>query len=321
MDRDRILIVDDVPLGIKMLGEFLSREYEVVVATSGQKALEVAKSKLPDLILLDVIMPEMDGFETCRRLKGDPLTASIPVIFLTAMSDSDDVVRGLDAGGQDYIVKPFKKAEVLARIRTHIELKKAREKLAEYAREVEKKNRELENLLKKVELLAMTDHLTGLYNRRSALNLMKKELARVQRMGGTFAVLMIDVDDFKQVNDSYGHEGGDCVLKAISDLLREDIREYDIAARWGGEEFLVVLPGDDCEGGRILAERVRSLAEKQELKYRDEVIRFTLTAGVACFRPGDNLDDVIRCADEAMYRGKKQGKNQVVVNDGDVSKV
>jgi len=321
VDRDRILIVDDVPLGIKMLGEFLSREYEVVVATSGQKALEVAKSKLPDLILLDVIMPEMDGFETCRRLKGDPLTASIPVIFLTAMSDSDDVVRGLDAGGQDYIVKPFKKAEVLARIRTHIELKKAREKLAEYAREVEKKNRELENLLKKVELLAMTDHLTGLYNRRSALNLMKKELARVQRMGGTFAVLMIDVDDFKQVNDSYGHEGGDCVLKAISDLLREDIREYDIAARWGGEEFLVVLPGDDCEGGRILAERVRSLAEKQELKYRDEVIRFTLTAGVACFRPGDNLDDVIRCADEAMYRGKKQGKNQVVVNDGDVSKV
>ncbi|MBC7359027.1 MAG: response regulator [Desulfacinum sp.] len=149
----RILIVDDMPVSIKVLGEFLSQEYEVAVATSGRQALESADRNPPDLVLMDVVMPEMDGFEVCRRLRQNPKLVGVPVIFLTALADSDDVVRGFEAGGQDYILKPYKKGEVLLRVKTHIELKLAKEKLDHYARELERKNKELQQAMEEIRTL------------------------------------------------------------------------------------------------------------------------------------------------------------------------
>jgi DNA-binding response OmpR family regulator len=149
----RILIVDDMPVSIKVLGEFLSQEYEVAVATSGRQALESADRNPPDLVLMDVVMPEMDGFEVCRRLRQNPKLVGVPVIFLTALADSDDVVRGFEAGGQDYILKPYKKGEVLLRVKTHMELKLAKEKLDQYAQELERKNKELQQAMEEIRTL------------------------------------------------------------------------------------------------------------------------------------------------------------------------
>lgn len=310
----RILIVDDVPLGIKILGEFLSQEYEVVVATSGPKALEIAEKNPPDLILMDIIMPEMSGLETCRRLRENPRTVAIPVIFLTALSESDDIIRGFEAGGQDYIVKPFKKMEVLVRVQTHIELKKAREKIDQYARELEQKNQELKELLQRVEQMAMNDYLTGVYNCRSAVELIQKELARSQREGKCFSILMADIDDFKQINDKYGHECGDYVLTRVAGLIRDASRQYDVVARWGGEEFLLMLPRTQLEEAKIVAERIRALVAAQVFDYQGVSFSVTLTIGAAGFLPGDDVDGLIRRADKLMYVGKK-GKNQVVIEE------
>lgn len=312
----RVLIVDDVPLGIKLLGELLSGEYEVMVATNGRKALEIAKNHDPELILLDVVMPEMDGFETCRRLKEDPQTADIPVIFVTAMSETEDIVRGFEVGGQDYILKPFRKNEVLARVKTHIELRKAKKLLVQYAQELEKKNEELQYLLSKMECMAMTDYLTGLYNRRKAIELMNNEVARSRRGGKPLCVLMLDIDDFKKVNDSLGHEAGDYVLKEVAALLTANKRNYDILARWGGEEFILLLCETNIEEGLSMAERIRHAVCTRQLTYQGRSFSISVTIGIAEMSPEDDLEQVIRKADAAMYQGKQMGKNRVVPAEG-----
>ncbi|MBC7076044.1 MAG: GGDEF domain-containing protein [Syntrophomonadaceae bacterium] len=200
-------------------------------------------------------------------------------------------------------------------MQTHIELKKARGKINQYARELEQKNQELKELLQRVEQLAMNDYLTGVYNRRSAVELIQKELARSQREGKSFSILMADIDDFKQVNDRYGHECGDYVLKRVAGLIREASRQYDVVARWGGEEFLLMLPRTQLEEAKIVAERIRALVARQVFSYQGFSFSVTLTIGVAGFLPGDDVDGLIRRADKFMYLGKKREKNQVVVEE------
>lgn len=311
---NKILIVDDIPISIKVLGELLKENYEILVATSGRKAIEIALENQPDLILMDVVMPDMDGLETCRRLKENTQTADIPIIFLTAMSESADVIKGFEVGGQDYIVKPFNKTEVIVRVKNHIELKKSKEKTKQYALELERKNQELQSLLEKVEQIAMTDFLTGISNRRNVIDRMHEELSRFNRSGEIFSLLMVDVDNFKNINDIYGHECGDYVLKNMAGLIQSVLRKHDLISRWGGEEFLIMLPGTDTDKAKIVAEKINSVVKSHMFNYKGESFVVTITVGVAQYQAGDDLDSVVKRADEAMYCGKKSGKNCVMVS-------
>ena len=311
---NKILIVDDIPVSIKVLGELLKENYEILVATSGRKAIEIALKTQPDLILMDVVMPDMDGLETCKQLKENPQTAEIPVIFLTAMSESSDVIKGFDVGGQDYIIKPFNKVEVIARVKNHIELKKSKEEAKLYALELEQKNQELQLLLKKVEQIARTDFLTGISNRRNAIDKMQAELSRINRSGESISLLMVDVDNFKNINDVYGHECGDYVLKHMVDLIQSVLRKYDMMARWGGEEFLIILPRTDINQAKIVAEKISTCVRSQTFNYQGRSFIVTITVGVAQYQAGEDLDSVIKRADEAMYCGKKSGKNCVIIS-------
>lgn len=310
---DRILIVDDVPVNIKLLGELLRDQYDIFVANNGQKAVQLAAEIKPDLILMDVMMPDMDGFTACRLLKSDKLTADIPLIFITARNQSDDIVNGFEAGGQDYIAKPFNPQELYARVHSHIELKKSREALAEYAARLERNNSELTILLKKLEVMAAIDPLTGIFNRREAVNRINEEISRYKRNGKKFSILMVDIDDFKNVNDTYGHEIGDCVIKHVVEVIKTHLRKHDLVSRWGGEEFLILLPETNAFGAHSAAEKIRSCIEESSVEVRDISILVTVTIGGTEFNPGIDLDANINRADEALYTGKNQTKNCVVM--------
>ena len=308
----RILIVDDSPVEIKIIRRFLGEGYEILEATSGQMAFELINETMPDLILLDIIMPGMDGLSICKVLKGQITTKEIPVIFITSASDARDVVKGFEVGGQDYITKPFNSSELCARIKVHLELKESKETLVEYAKELEAKNQDLKNLLARLETIAMTDFLTGLDNRRHMIQRIKAEETSLYANQGKITFIIADVDEFKKVNDTYGHDCGDLVLKDPADMMKSIVREEDVIARWGGEEFLLMLPGIDLEGGKIVAERIRQGIETADFRYQEKVLSVTMTLGVAELDQNLGIDASIKKADEALYKGKHKTKNCVV---------
>ncbi|MBN1531314.1 MAG: diguanylate cyclase [Spirochaetes bacterium] len=302
----KILIADDESTNVLYLGELLKRDYEVFVAKDGKTALELAASVIPDLVLMDVMMPGIDGYQACIELKRNPLTADIPVIFITARSDADDVVRGFDAGGEDYITKPFNPQELHARVRTHLELKQARERLEEM-------NRRLASALEQMETMARVDPLTGLANRRYLLDRLQQETARSLRHGTGLSVAMVDIDDFKMINDTHGHVCGDLVLKQTAAIITESMRKEDMASRWGGEEFLLVFPETPLPGAAVIAEKIRAAVEASEVRYDGMALTITITVGVAQYRHEAGIDENIRRADDAMYRGKRENKNRVIL--------
>jgi diguanylate cyclase (GGDEF)-like protein len=304
----KILIADDESTNVLYLGELLKKDFEIFVANDGNTVLELAASVNPDLVLMDVMMPGIDGYETCAELKKNPLTADIPVIFITARSDADDVVRGFDVGGEDYITKPFNPQELYARVRTHLELKQARERLEEM-------NRRLSSALERMEVMARIDPLTGLANRRYLLDRLLQETARALRHGTSLSIAMVDIDDFKMINDSHGHECGDLVLQRTALMITESMRKEDMAARWGGEEFLLVFPETPLDGAAVIAEKLRAAVQASEVRYDGMSLAVTITVGVAQYRHDAGIDENIRRADDAMYRGKKKDKN-CVVSDG-----
>jgi diguanylate cyclase (GGDEF)-like protein len=308
----KILIVDDYPANIKVLGELLRDEFEVLVATNGLKAVALAREKVPDLILMDVMMPEMDGFRAASMIKNDELTEDIPIIFITAKGETEDIVKGFEVGGQDYITKPFNPQELFARVNTHLELKQSQQALKDYSLELEKANMELKELNARLEFMAWHDQLTGLPNRRYMRDRIKSEQVRSDRSGKPFALVMGDIDDFKHVNDTYGHETGDGVLKHISAIITASLRKQDLLSRWGGEEFLFLLPETDLNGAMIVSEKIRSSIEAEPYKHEDKSIHLTLTLGVAEFDVSQGIDSAIKRADEALYKGKKGTKNCVV---------
>lgn len=248
-----------------------------------------AKKKKPDLILLDIMMPEVDGYELCRQLKKDPSTQDIPVIFLSALDHVQDKVRAFQIGGVDYIQKPFEVMEVLARVRTHAGLVTLQRALIE-------QNEQLKRM-------ATTDALTGLVNRRYLADMAGK-------VSGNFALILFDIDDFKTINDQYGHHVGDEVLVRIAEITRRVIGQHGYCARWGGEEFLILLPNFDVKRAYDLAAGIQY--EFNESKGTLGAYHFTASFGVACNLGSLSFHQVIRQADAAMYQGKKSGKNRVV---------
>ncbi len=307
-NKTLILIVDDNQQNLKVLGNILreNTKYGLAFAMNGFEALDFISATKPDMVLLDVMMPDMDGYEVCRQIKKDPETANIPVIFITAKTEPEDAVLGFEAGGVDYISKPFHETELLMRIRTHLDLKLSRDML-------EEKNRELQGAYETIEKLALTDSLTGLANRRSIMNQLAVEVSRCDRNGGFFSLIMCDIDFFKRVNDTYGHDTGDYVLKTVADVMRANLRQQDIVSRWGGEEFLIMLPLTELKKAVAVAEKLREAIKNTEMSFAGENFRVTMTFGVSAYDKGMGIEHSIKKADDALYTGKQTGRNKVVM--------
>lgn len=303
-----ILIVDDQPTTLKMLCAFLqSQGFKVVVAENGEQTLEFLRHEQPDLILLDVLMPGLNGFDLCRKIKENKDTAQIPIIFMTGLDSVKDKVAGFEAGGVDYITKPFQRVEVLARVKTHVMLRH-REK------QLEEANKKLSQQHKILEVMSITDGLTGLYNRRHMNTVLSQEVQRCRRYGTDLACLVIDLDQFKLVNDTYGHDFGDLVLHEFSRRLRDSLRSSDFAFRFGGEEFLLLLPQTNMHDARRTAEKIRQYAATKKIGDDKTHVVVTVSIGLATFNEHQPViqNDLVIFADKALYRAKAEGRNQVV---------
>lgn len=292
--RPTILIVDDEPTNIEILSAALDEDYEIYFATSGPDALDVMQSVLPDMILLDVLMPGMDGYEVCRRLKEDDLLRDVPVVFTTALDEEHAQLKGLDLGAIDYITKPISAPIVRARIRNHIEAKTLRDSLAE---------------------IAVTDTLTGLGNRRMLDTTLRRETLRLARKGEPLSVIILDVDFFKRFNDSYGHSAGDRCLTMIAAALKRAVRRAaDLAARHGGEEFACVLPENDHETAMEIARGIRERVQMLGIPHNasDVAPYVTVSIGVATAHtvPGAVPEVWMEVADEQLYIAKTSGRNK-----------
>lgn len=289
-DKQTILIVDDVASNIQTLAGVLKGEYQLKVATTGERALELLSNEPNvDLILLDIEMPEMDGFEVLRKLKENHTTQNIPVIFVTGNISVEDEEKGLISGAVDYITKPIRPVIVQARVKTHITLKNQRDQL---------------------QYEAFHDKLTGLYNRYQLDTEGYRKFTRAKRQSAYLTIVMIDIDFFKAVNDSYGHTIGDEVLKAVAEILNKNRRVEDFVVRYGGEEFLILYEGCDKSNAAKKANQLRKMIEN----LHPAGISITASFGVASLdKKHISLDNLLKDADEALYRAKKNGRNRVEV--------
>lgn len=302
-----ILAVDDISTNLKLLRLILEPiGYSLTFAQGGHQAIEKVKVSKPDLILLDLMMPEMNGLEVCKELKSDPEYTNIPIIFITASNEQEHIVKAFELGAVDYINKPFKRAELFARIRNHLLLKHTIDKL-------KSTQIELKNALAEVQKIANTDPLTKILNRRRLFDLGHQEFNRVSRYGKTISILLMDVDNFKKINDNYGHQVGDKALCTVVKNIKNTIpiRNVDFLGRYGGEEFMTILPQTNGEKAFILAERIRKKVSSNIIKTDKGNILLTISIGVSTYSTKDqSLDDIISRADQALYQAKQQGRNK-----------
>ncbi|MBN7774319.1 diguanylate cyclase [Clostridium aminobutyricum] len=316
-----VLIVDDSPLNLMFIESILKRNhYKIKTASTGAEAIEVLTNQNPDIILLDIILPDLSGFDLCKSIRSNPDTDSIPIIFISSRSEPDEIQKGLRIGGSDYLIKPFNEIELLARIDNHYKYKKSQDKLKALNEEllkannmIAKKNEALENALLQLAELATTDSLTNLYNRRYIMERINEEVIRYRQTGRVFSLVICDIDYFKQINDQYGHDFGDYCLKEISKVILINVREADIVSRWGGEEFLIFLSETDKRSAYKLAERIRFAISKMSIRYNDIDISMTVTIGLSEYNGNSKVEESIKRADIALYRGKSDGRNRVVV--------
>ncbi|MDB4875207.1 MAG: diguanylate cyclase [Gemmatimonadetes bacterium] len=309
----RILIVDDHEDNVELLRARLeSWGFTAETAGDGAEALAKVEASPPDLILLDVMMPVMDGIEVARRVKGNPNLPFIPIIMQTALDATENKVEGLEAGADDYITKPIDFAELKARLNSMLRIKRLQEELEERERQLLEANERLRHM-------SQTDVLTGLDNRRHLEERIDEMFEHAKRLSEPFSCVMVDLDRFKSVNDTYGHQAGDAVLKQLARILRAEIREIDRAGRYGGEEFMLLLPGTVLDAGVTFAERVRKQIETHTFTFDGGTIQRTASFGVSAWPHPRILhcDGLVRAADEALYVAKETGRNRVVRFDSD----
>jgi len=297
----RILVADDSPVFRDMLQKMLLEwGYEVIVVPDGQQAWDLLRQENgPRLALLDWMMPGMEGAEVCRQVRASVRDRYVYIMLLSVRADLEDVVMGMESGADDYIVKPFRVDELRARLWAGLRVLALQEELVE-AREALREQ-------------ATRDGLTGLWNRTAIFDILQNELARAGRSGEPLIVLMADLDGFKPVNDHFGHMAGDTVLRQVAARMKASVRRYDAVGRYGGEEFLIVLPGCEFPGGMAHAERIRDAISSECFRAGDTEIRLTCSLGAACAVPPaiPQADDLVREADTALYRAKRQGRNRV----------
>ncbi|HET9074172.1 MAG TPA: diguanylate cyclase [Solirubrobacteraceae bacterium] len=293
-----MLVADDSPVARYVISAQLRLGgYSVVCAEDGAAAVELAGRTDPDVILLDHHMPKLNGREVLARLLADPNTAEIPVIFLTVLDDVTQVADSLAAGALDYLRKPSEALELLARVGVACRLKRVQDTLRE-------RNRQLETL-------AFIDALTGLHNRRAANDRLAELLSRARRAATPVSAVLLDIDGFKAINDALGHDGGDRVLEAVAGRLSGRVRREDMLARWGGEEFIVLVGDCDATGAGALAEGLRSVLADVAVSVGASVRSVTASVGHATWTDLEPADTLIRRADAAMYAAKLGGGNRV----------
>jgi two-component system, cell cycle response regulator len=289
----RVLVVDDTPLNVKLLTLQLEyQDYIVNTAANGLEALAKIEADKPDIVLLDVMMPGLDGFETCRRIRANPATAHIPVVMVTALQNVDDLVRGFEAGADDFLTIPVNGLALIARIRSQLRQKRYYESLLEQS---------------------LIDPLTGAFNCRYLEAQVPRLIARCRAAHKPIAVLMIDVDHFKRINDEHGHAGGNHVLKEIVNRITSALRPSDLVARMGGEEFAVVMPETNLNAGHRIAERLCSRIAGTLVAD----VAITVSIGASVILPDteeEEPDAALRRADAALYKAKRAGRNRAVAD-------
>jgi diguanylate cyclase (GGDEF)-like protein len=300
MSGFQVLVVDDSEMYLKLIEHTLSREFDCVhQARNGREALEIFERERPALVITDCMMPDVGGLELCQRIRAAQ-SSYVYIIMVTSISETENVVKGLAAGADDYLTKPFHTDELLARV-------KVGRRLIDLQRQLEEKNRLLEHF-------ALTDSLTGLPNRRAIEAWATHELPASLRHGFSFWVVLIDLDHFKRVNDAYGHDAGDRVLKVFADILRSNTRSSDISGRIGGEEFLHVITHADETHMPMVVERTRARLHGHTFVFNGTVVTVSASFGVAEFdrsAPVPAFSELVARADRALYRAKQLGRNRI----------
>lgn len=298
ISQPKILVVDDEPINVDVLGAVLSSLGEIITADNGPDAINICKSNKPDIVLLDVMMPQMDGYEVCAKLKGDEDTKDIPIIFVTALADDTDEARGIEMGAIDYLTKPVNATVAIARVRNHLELKKYRDYLAE---------------------MAFIDGLTGIPNRRKFEEHFASEWQRARRTETEMSLILMDIDQFKLYNDTYGHQSGDSCLTLVGQALAKSAhRPGDMIARYGGEEFVAVLPDTGKDGAIRMAETIRGNMAALKIAHEPSEVSdyVTLSMGLVTWQiSGDKVPKaMIEAADKALYDAKENGRDRYQIS-------
>ncbi|BAQ65323.1 diguanylate cyclase [Geminocystis sp. NIES-3709] len=299
-----ILAVDDNSINRILLEKLLKKEgYKISILSTSEDVMPYLVKMTPDLILLDLMMPNINGLELCERIKLNPNFQEIPVIFITASDEKQDLLKAFDLGAVDYITKPFHNQELLARIKNHLELKFTRD--------------ELKKALVELEKLAKTDDLTGISNRRHFISLAEREFNLARRQKRSFSLLILDIDYFKKINDTYGHPVGDLVIQFVAQQCVLCIRKEDLCARWGGEEFIIFLSETNLEDAVLVANRIRTNIYNEIIDIDSYKISLTVSIGVSVYKSDDtSVSQAISRSDMALYQAKNSGRNRVVDQDG-----
>jgi two-component system, cell cycle response regulator len=292
----KILIIDDNPDSLLIAQRRLAKECDnIICADGGKTGLETARREMPDLILLDVDMPDMSGFDVCSILKSDADLCMIPVLFLSGFVNPEDKIKGLDLGAVDYVTKPFDAFELQARVRAALRTKNLQDLLIEHAH---------------------IDPLTELPNRRALMERLQQEWHRMERHGKPFSFIMADIDHFKNVNDKFGHLVGDQILREVAKVFTNQCRNVDLPARYGGEEFAILVPNETAANALNLAERCRQAIEKIKVPLKNDTVRATVSFGIAEATGLADPEVLIKHADEALYDAKVTGRNKVNTYEG-----
>ena len=311
MAKAKILLVEDSKSQAEVAKTFLEGQgYEVLWVEDGKSAIKSAKTQPVDLILLDLVLPDISGNEVCRWLKVNQDTRGIPIIMLTVKGATTDKVTSLEAGADDYLPKPYNEIELNARIYASLRTKALQD-------ELRLKNRQLEEMLERVEFLALTDPLTELFNRRHFERVLENEFGRTVRYKSPLTCMMLDIDNFKRINDQFGHRAGDSVIREIAQTIRRCVRETDTVARWGGEEFVMLLPETVKENALQLGLRLlKTIAERPFPEIPDQ--RVTVSIGIAGLPDPtiENGEKLLNASDIALYEAKEKGRNRAEVYQG-----
>jgi diguanylate cyclase (GGDEF)-like protein len=291
----KVLIIDDDPASLEIAQIRLAKEpLDILCAEGGVVGLEMARREAPDLILLDVDMPDMSGFEVCHALKTDLELCMTPVLFLSGSNDAEDKIQGLNLGAVDYIAKPFDGFELRARVRAALRTKHLQDLLIEHAH---------------------IDPLTGLSNRRALMERLQSEWARIERHGGQLSFIMADIDHFKLVNDNHGHEVGDRVLQEVARIFAQQCRKTDFPCRYGGEEFAIIVPDEKASDAAVLADRCRRKIAEADITVNNQTVVTTASFGVTDSTGVDSLESLMNLADKALYQAKNEGRNRVETHE------
>lgn len=318
----KVLIVDDDPSILRLLEKYLADAgYEVLQASNGIDALRIVLAEAPPIVLTDWDMPEMNGVELCRTLREHEGVRFVYVILITAQSDLERITEAFEAGVDDVLSKSLRRHELLARMRAGEHIARLEDDLTKRTREIHRLNAEmamandqLAAVNDRLQSMATTDELTGLLNRREALNRLRELWHARERYGQSFSCIMLDIDYFKKFNDTYGHAVGDMVLRECAGVLGANVRATDLVCRLGGEEFLVLCPNVGAQNAGVCAEHLRAAVEKHVFTHDGLQLKVMVSCGVAeCDAEMVNMDDLLRSADDAMYKSKQTGRNRVTV--------